>query len=183
VRTRSNFVGLGRLYIFSVYSRVSCSAGISGGNPDECACLLGCTVYSALAAILTQFISWLLVQELAGGTPQPYRMREMAAQLQKSIRFDTDPRRAVKEPPGNREMTFEEKRKLSIAIGRLPGDRLAQVMDIIAEDPFAANVRSLSCGIAHFTRNGISVWSQVGTITRSSTGWNIQRCHIKGCEG
>jgi hypothetical protein len=107
-----------------------------------------------------------VAQELAGGTPQPHRMREMAAQLQKSIRFDTDPRRAVKEPPGNREMTFEEKRKLSIAIGRLPGDRLAQVMDIIAEDPYAANVRSLSCGVSHSPGSGISVRFLNGTITR-----------------
>ena len=36
-------------------------------------------------------------------------------------------------PPGNRDMTFEEKRRLSHALGALPGDRLGRVLDIVRE--------------------------------------------------
>jgi len=36
-------------------------------------------------------------------------------------------------PPGGRDMTFEEKRRLSHALGALPGDRLGRVLDIICE--------------------------------------------------
>lgn len=41
-------------------------------------------------------------------------------------------------PPGpGREMTFEEKRKLSHAMGSLSGERLVHVLQIIAEGPSA----------------------------------------------
>ena len=35
--------------------------------------------------------------------------------------------------PGNRPMTFEEKRRLSQGLGSLPADKLGVVMEIIAE--------------------------------------------------
>lgn len=35
--------------------------------------------------------------------------------------------------PGNRPMTFEEKRRLSQGLGALSGDKLGLVMEIIAE--------------------------------------------------
>jgi hypothetical protein len=41
-------------------------------------------------------------------------------------------------PPGpGREMTFEEKRKLSHAMGTFPGERLARVLEIVAAGPSA----------------------------------------------
>ncbi len=43
--------------------------------------------------------------------------------------------------PGNRPMTFEEKRRLSQGLGSLPGDKLGIVMEIIAESQHIDPVR------------------------------------------
>lgn len=37
-------------------------------------------------------------------------------------------------PEDGGAMSFEQKRRLSIAIGQLPGDRISEVLRIIAED-------------------------------------------------
>ena len=53
-------------------------------------------------------------------------------------------------PPGpGREMTFEEKRKLSHAMGSLSGERLVHVLQIIAEGPSAPAMvsRAGRCGL------------------------------------
>ncbi len=45
--------------------------------------------------------------------------------------------------PGNRPMTFEEKRRLSQGLGSLPGDKLGLVMEIIAESQNLGEVHPL----------------------------------------
>lgn len=60
------------------------------------------------------------------------------------------------QPPGpGREMTFEEKRKLSHSMGSLSGERLVHVLQIIAEGPSApvlvrpsAMPPDVRCGLA-----------------------------------
>lgn len=53
-----------------------------------------------------------------------------------------------KPPPGDRPMTFEERRKLSIALSRLQGDSLARVIQIVGEDP-CYTVRNLPGHMAY----------------------------------
>lgn len=48
-------------------------------------------------------------------------------------------------PGPGREMTFEEKRKLSHSMGSLSGERLVHVLQIIAEGPSAPVLVRLGC--------------------------------------
>jgi hypothetical protein len=66
----------------------------------------------------------------------PDKIKEVEAELQdlaaKAVARNQAP------PPGpGREMTFEEKRKLSYMLGSLPGERLARVLEIVAAGPSA----------------------------------------------
>lgn len=66
----------------------------------------------------------------------PDKLREVDAELQELTRKVAE--RENPPPPGpGREMSFEEKRKLSHALGTLPGERLTRVLEIIAEGPSA----------------------------------------------
>ncbi|KAK9820846.1 hypothetical protein WJX81_007969 [Elliptochloris bilobata] len=73
-------------------------------------------------------------RDLAGGAEQlPERMESMAREMQ-ALQDQVEQREgAAALPPGDRDMTFEEKRRLSHALGALPGDRLGRVLDIIRE--------------------------------------------------
>jgi hypothetical protein len=69
----------------------------------------------------------------------PDKIAEVDAELQALV--DKAAAREALPPPGpGRDMTFEEKRKLSHAVGTLPGERLARVLEIIAEGPSAPAV-------------------------------------------
>lgn len=57
-------------------------------------------------------------------------------------------RPGASKPPGDRPMTFEERRKLSIALSRLQGDSLARVVQIVGEDP-CYTVRNLQRQVSH----------------------------------
>lgn len=64
----------------------------------------------------------------------PDKIKEVDAELQELAAKATV--RTSSQPPGpGREMTFEEKRRLSHLIGTLPGERLARVLEIIASGP------------------------------------------------
>ena len=66
----------------------------------------------------------------------PDKMKEVDAELQDLANKAAV--RAAPPPPGPcREMTFEEKRKLSLMLSNLPGERLARVLEIVAEGPSA----------------------------------------------
>lgn len=66
----------------------------------------------------------------------PDKMKEVEAELQDLA--NKAAARAAPPPPGpGREMTFEEKRKLSLALSTLPGERLARVLEIVADGPSA----------------------------------------------
>lgn len=69
----------------------------------------------------------------------PEKIKAVDAELQdlanKAIARNQPP------PPGpGREMTFEEKRKLSVALAAMPGERLTRVLEIVAEGPSADTV-------------------------------------------
>eukprot|EP00887_Chlorella_sp_A99_P005831 scaffold1.g5831.t1 len=67
----------------------------------------------------------------------PSKLAEVDQELQELTK-KAETRAAPLPPPGpGREMTFEEKRKLSHSLGQLPGERLAHVLEIIAEGPSA----------------------------------------------
>ena len=68
-----------------------------------------------------------------GKSNLPQQIHRYTAELHSVL--DTMRTCGQKQPPGDRPMTFEEKRKLSIAIGRLPGDSLYRVLQIVGEDP------------------------------------------------
>lgn len=69
----------------------------------------------------------------------PDKIAEVDAELQSLV--DKAAAREAPLPPGpGRDMTFEEKRKLSHAVGTLAGERLARVLEIIAEGPSAPAV-------------------------------------------
>jgi len=73
-------------------------------------------------------------QDLAGGAEAlPERVAAMARELQALADAVEQREGAAGAPPGGRDMTFEEKRRLSHALGALPGDRLGRVLDIIRE--------------------------------------------------
>eukprot|EP00884_Botryococcus_braunii_P008902 jgi/Botrbrau1/18012/Bobra.0062s0005.1 len=73
-----------------------------------------------------------------GKSNLPQQIHRYTAELHSVL--DTMRTCGQKQPPGDRPMTFEEKRKLSIAIGRLPGDSLYRVLQIVGEDPKYAHV-------------------------------------------
>jgi hypothetical protein len=61
-----------------------------------------------------------------------------SAHLPASILLQQVEAHGTAQPPGpGREMTFEEKRKLSHSMGSLAGERLVHVLQIIAEGPSA----------------------------------------------
>lgn len=69
----------------------------------------------------------------------PDKIKEVDAELQELA--DKAKSRAGPLPPGpGRDMTFEEKRTLSHAFSTLPGERLARVLEIIAEGPSASTL-------------------------------------------
>jgi hypothetical protein len=64
----------------------------------------------------------------------PEKIKEVDAELQELASKAAI--RTTSQPPGpGRELTFEEKRRLSHLIGTLPGERLARVLEIIATAP------------------------------------------------
>ena len=64
----------------------------------------------------------------------------MDAELQELTK-KAEARLAPPPAPGpGRDMSFEEKRKLSHTLGQLPGERLTRVLEIIAEGPSAPPV-------------------------------------------
>ncbi|KAI3423977.1 hypothetical protein D9Q98_009811 [Chlorella vulgaris] len=66
----------------------------------------------------------------------PDKLQEVTAELQELTRKVEA--HGTAQPPGpGREMTFEEKRKLSHSMGSLAGERLVHVLQIIAEGPSA----------------------------------------------
>lgn len=70
-----------------------------------------------------------LAQQVAEVTGE---LRELVAKVEAKSAGAPPP------PPGpGREMSFEEKRRLSHALGTLPGERLARVLEIIADGPSA----------------------------------------------
>lgn len=66
----------------------------------------------------------------------PDKLQEVTAELQELTRKVEAHGQPLPPGPG-REMTFEEKRKLSHAMGSLSGERLVHVLQIIAEGPSA----------------------------------------------
>ncbi len=74
--------------------------------------------------------------------------------------------------PG-REMTFEEKRKLSHAMGSLSGERLVHVLQIIAEGPSAPAMVSPAAAVGVCGLVGAAGWSRVGgeRIAVSDHSW------------
>jgi Bromodomain extra-terminal - transcription regulation/Bromodomain len=66
----------------------------------------------------------------------PDKLREVDAELQELTRKVAE-REAPPAPGPGRDMTFEEKRKLSHTLGTLPGERLTRVLEIISEGPSA----------------------------------------------
>jgi len=73
--------------------------------------------------------------DLAGAPPAVLKARA----LDRDLRRLTDAARAAGEPPpprpargDERDMTFDEKRRLSAALGALPADKLAAALDIVA---------------------------------------------------
>lgn len=80
----------------------------------------------------------------------PSKLVEVNAELQE-LTAKYEARAGPPPPPGpGRDMTFEEKRRLSHALGQLPGERLARVLEIIAEGPSAPQLvgrgREGACG-------------------------------------
>ncbi|KAK9820597.1 hypothetical protein WJX72_012140 [[Myrmecia] bisecta] len=63
------------------------------------------------------------------------RMRDMDREL-RSLQRQAEARTGPLPPDPSRDMTLEEKRKLSQQLGSLPGERLERVMDIIAQGTF-----------------------------------------------
>ena len=76
-----------------------------------------------------------LLQEAEGrpvGPDQAAAMEDMDRELRElTERIDFNTQRHPG-PPGGRDMTFEEKRRLSIGLGNLPGDKVERVLEIIA---------------------------------------------------
>jgi hypothetical protein len=66
----------------------------------------------------------------------PDKIKEVEAEL-KDLAAKAVARNQAPPPGPGREMTFEEKRKLSHMLGSLPGERLARVLDIVAAGPSA----------------------------------------------
>jgi len=104
-------------------------------------------------------------QELAGGAEQlPERMESMARELQ-ALQDQVEQREgAAALPPGGRDMTFEEKRRLSHALGALPGDSLGRVLDIIRESQPVdeARPRSLSAVLLWALSETVPAWRRHG---------------------
>ncbi|KAK9917967.1 hypothetical protein WJX75_000117 [Coccomyxa subellipsoidea] len=69
---------------------------------------------------------------LAGGPELPHQMEEMDREL-RMLQQQVEAQDGEVAAPGNRPMTFEEKRRLSQGLGALSGDKLGLVMEIIAE--------------------------------------------------
>ena len=66
------------------------------------------------------------------GPDQAAAMEDMDRELRElTERIDFNTQRHPG-PPGGRDMTFEEKRRLSIGLGNLPGDKVERVLEIIA---------------------------------------------------
>jgi len=66
----------------------------------------------------------------------PDKIKEVEAELQ-DLAAKAVARNQAPTPGPGREMTFEEKRKLSHMLGSLPGERLARVLEIVAAGPSA----------------------------------------------
>ena len=73
----------------------------------------------------------MVFQEISGGGDLAQEVQQLESALQQRLTAS----RATPEAEPN-AMTFERKRRLSIALGQLSGDRVADVMRIISEDPY-----------------------------------------------
>lgn len=74
-----------------------------------------------------------MFQDLAGGGDIAQQMQVSHDALVKKVAVsESNP--GYSAPHDGLAMNFEQKRRLSIAIGQLPGDRISEVMRIIAED-------------------------------------------------
>lgn len=62
-------------------------------------------------------------------------------------------------PPGGRDMTFEEKRRLSIGLGNLPGDKVERVLEIIAVRHAAGLVTDSEGAVVG--GRGVRTWSVI----------------------
>lgn len=78
------------------------------------------------------------------------------------------------EVDGSRAMTFEEKRKLSLALGNLTGDQLARAMDVVAQGWQRANP-------GHQVPEEGDIEVDIDSLSRD-TLWALQRL-IKGLAG
>jgi len=67
----------------------------------------------------------------------PEKLKEVEAELEELTRKAEAQSGPAAAPGNGRDMTFEEKRKLSHSLGQLPGEGLARVLEIIAEGPSA----------------------------------------------
>jgi hypothetical protein len=75
----------------------------------------------------------LLFQDLAGGLDLAQQLPSLHDLLVRKVTQKESLPGYMASPEGS-AMNFEQKRRLSIAIGQLPGDRLSEVLRIIAED-------------------------------------------------
>ena len=75
----------------------------------------------------------MLDQDLAGGLDLAQQLPSLHDLLVRKVTQKESLPGYMASPEGS-AMNFEQKRRLSIAIGQLPGDRLSDVLRIIAED-------------------------------------------------
>ena len=73
------------------------------------------------------------IQELAGGLDLAQQLPSLNDLLVRKVAHKESLPGYTASPEGT-AMNFEQKRRLSIAIGQLPGDRLSEVLRIIADD-------------------------------------------------
>lgn len=72
-------------------------------------------------------------QDLAGGSNLAQQIQALDATLHQRLK-QAELQPGYQAPPEGSAMSFEQKRRLSIALGQLPGDKIAAVMRIITED-------------------------------------------------
>ena len=72
----------------------------------------------------------------AEAKPLPDKVKDVETEMQ-TLLAKVAARHAVPPPGPGREMTFEERRKLSHSLGQMPGEQLGRVTQIISDGPCA----------------------------------------------
>lgn len=73
------------------------------------------------------------LQDLGGSANIAAQLQALDASLQQRVR-QSESRAGYEPAREGAAMSFEQKRRLSIMLGQLPGDRISDVMRIISED-------------------------------------------------